>query len=623
MSADQILIGTGLTVALAVASQILAGRLRVPAIIVLLPVGFTAGAITDVVDPDDLLGPAFSPYVSLAVAVILYEAGLSLNVRHLDAMTRRVVVRLLGVGVPVTCAVVGLTSSWLLGLSAPAALMLGVILVVSGPTVVTPLLDFVRPVPRLQRVLTWEGVLIDPLGAILGALVLHAIVATSGPGSLVGNAGKFVGSVGTGLLGGLLGAAVLWLVLVRIRPGEVLDASAQLAVVLLVTAVCDALRDDSGLVAAIVMGLVVANRREFDLPVRRPFLETIVQLIIGLLFISISATVTPASLRGVALPTAGLVVALVVVGRPLVTALATVHSPLGTRERVFVGWMAPRGIVAAATASTFGAALVAADVSGAGKILPVTFLVIVLTVCLYGLTAESVARRLGVVRSVASRPLIVGDDPWVVDLAKALRDSGVKVVVAGGNDEQRRHIAAQGLELARGELLAAATGQDADLEEITMVLLLSADDDFNALASALLEGGSVSQVYRLPSRQPGEGAVAPYLGGHRLFREDLTGAALDRRHRAGARIVTRPASVEPEPGQDLLFVIRPDGVLVPSLDGETPALSDGGTCVVLTAPDLATERSTRVHTGQQVASADATARFEAGGSAGGSSRAED
>lgn len=156
-----------------------------------------------------------------------------------------------------------------------------------------------------------------------------------------------------------------------------------------------------------------------------------------------------------------------------------------------------------------------------------------------------------------------------------------------------------------------------------MVLLLSADDDFNALASALLEGGSVSQVYRLPSRQPGEGAVAPYLGGHRLFREDLTGAALDRRHRAGARIVTRPASVEPEPGQDLLFVIRPDGVLVPSLDGETPALSDGGTCVVLTAPDLATERSTSVHRDQQAVSADATARFEAGGSAGGSSRAED
>ena len=590
MSTDEILIGIGLTVVLAVGSQILAGLGRLPAIIVLLPVGFVAGALTDVVDPDDLLGPAFEPFVSLAVAVILYDAGLSLDLRRLLATTRRVVLRLLGFGVPITWAVAGFTSWWLLDLSAHAAVMLGAILVVSGPTVVIPLLNFVRPTPTLQRVLAWEGVLIDPVGAILGALVVHAIVGNAGSETVVGAAGQFAGSVGTGLLGGVVGACVLWLVLVKLRPGEVLDASAQLAVVLLVAGVCDALRDDSGLVAAIVMGLVVANHSEFDLQVRRPFLETLVQLILGVLFISISATVTPSSLQGLVLPTMGLVAVLVLVARPLQTAIAAAGSPLSRNERVFVGWMAPRGIIAAATASTFGASLVAAKVPGAEKILPVTFVVIVLTVCVYGLTAVPVARRLGVVRSAESRPLLVGDDPWVADLGEALRDSGLKVVMSAGQEEQRRRIADRGLELAEGELLAAAAGQGAELEEITMVLLLSDEDDFNALASALLEGALDGQVFRLPARDPRKGAVAPYLGARRLFHEDLTGAALDRRQRAGARIVTRPASLGVEAGFDLLFVIRPGGQLVPALEGAAPALDDGGVCVLVTAPDPEKER---------------------------------
>lgn len=582
MSADEILIGAGLTVALAVGSQILAGVLRLPAIIVLLPVGFAAGALTDVVNPDDLLGPAFEPFVSLAVAVILYDAGLSLDLRRMLGATRRVVARLIVVGVPITWGVAGFMAWWLLDLSTQAAAMLGAILIVSGPTVVIPLLEFVRPTASLQRVLAWEGVLIDPVGAILGALVVHAIVSSTGPGGVVGGAGQFLGSVGTGVMGGLIGVVLLWLVLVKIGPGEVLDASVQLAVVLLVAAACDALRDDSGLVAAILMGLVLANRREFDIPIRRPFLETLVQLILGVLFISISATVTPSSLQGLVLPTLGLVAALVLVARPLQTALATARSPLERHERAFVAWMAPRGIVAAATASTFGASLVAAGVGGAEKILPATFVVIVATVCLYGLTALPVARRLGVVRSGESRPLLVGDDPWVVDLGAALRDGGLTVAVWAGHEGQRRRVVEKGLELADGELLAIATGQGAELEEVTMVLLLSDQDDFNALASALLEGSLEGQVFRLPERDGREGAVSPYLGARRLFHDGLTGAALDRRHRAGARIVARPAA-EGVPAQcELLFVVQPGGVLVPATEGAAPPLDQGGICVLLT-----------------------------------------
>jgi len=305
VTTDQILIGIGLTLVLAVGCQVAAGRLHVSALILLLPVGFTAGAMTDTVHPDQLLGPAFEPLVSLSVAVILYDAGLSLDLPKLVGSTRRVVLRLIGLGVVVTPVLATLTAAWLLGLSGRAALVLGTILVVSGPTVVGPLLSFVHPVQRLNRILTWEGSLIDPVGAILGALVFHAVTASAQPG-LTAQVGQFLASVGVGVAGAAVGSVVLWLLLSKLGLDEAIGSSAQLATVVAVAAACDALRDDTGLVAAIGMGLVVANHPQFDVPARRPFFETLVQLILGVLFISISATVTPASLRHLVLPTLAL-----------------------------------------------------------------------------------------------------------------------------------------------------------------------------------------------------------------------------------------------------------------------------------------------------------------------------
>src|SRR5919198_1232784 len=179
MTTDQIFLGLGLTVVLAVGSQVLASRLRIPALIVLLPVGFIGGAMTSVLNPTRLLGPAFSPLVSLAVAVILYDAGLGLDLRLLQGHTRRVVFRLIGLGVPLTWGLVTLIATPLFGMSARAALVLGAILVVSGPTVVGPLLNFIRPNEQLERILTWEGTLVDPVGGILGALVFSAVVAAT------------------------------------------------------------------------------------------------------------------------------------------------------------------------------------------------------------------------------------------------------------------------------------------------------------------------------------------------------------------------------------------------------------------------------------------------------------
>jgi NhaP-type Na+/H+ or K+/H+ antiporter len=472
VTTNQVLLGVGLILALAVGSQVIASRLRIPALIILLPAGFIAGAITTDVNPQDLLGAAFQPLVSLAVAVILYDAGMSLDLRKLRGHTRRVVVRLIAIGVPFTMVLAAVFAGLLLGMSSKAALMLGAILVVSGPTVVGPLLVFIRPTERLQRVLSWEGSLIDPVGGILGAVVFHAVVASTrkGPGYQLA---QFLAGIGVGLAGGIAGTALLWFLLRKLRLGEVLGTTAQLAAVVAVAAGCDIVREDSGLISAIVMGLAMANLRGFDVPARRPFFETLVQLIIGVLFITISATVTPASLHHLVLPALALIAVLVVLARPLVGLLATARTDLTTGER---------------------------------------------------------------------------------------------------------------LELAPGELLAAATGRGAQLEGITALLLLTSEDDFNALGSTVLQGSLEGPVYRLGARLPSHGVVAPYTGGEILFAPQLTRYEVGRRYCDGARICTQAASDGIPPGGDLLFLVRADGRLDPVTQVGPPEPQAGDTMVLLGPP---------------------------------------
>src|SRR5215510_564012 len=260
MSTDQVLAGIGLILVLAVGSQVLASRLRIPALIVLLPAGFTAGALTSDVNPGRLLGPAFQPLVSLAVAVILYDPGLALEWGKVRGRARRVVPRLIIVGVPATWVFGTVFARLLLGLPTGTAVMLGAILVVSGPTVVGPLLAFIRPTERLQRILSWEGSLIDPVGGILGAVVFHAVLAST-KGGISHPLAQLLLSIGIGVAGAAVGVAVLWLCLVKLNLDNVLATASQLACVVGVAAACDIVRDDAGLIAAILMGLAVANLR--------------------------------------------------------------------------------------------------------------------------------------------------------------------------------------------------------------------------------------------------------------------------------------------------------------------------------------------------------------------------
>jgi NhaP-type Na+/H+ or K+/H+ antiporter len=394
VTSSQIFLGIALTVGLAVACQIAAASWRIPAIILLLPVGFAAGAWVPAVNPDKLFGAAFPPLVSIAVAIVLFDGGLDLVREKLGAENRGVVRRLRGLGIPITWAGAGVLAGLLIGLSTQTAIMLGAILIVSGPTVVTPILKAARPGKRLTAILGFEGTTVDPIGALIAVVVYQALVSNH-QHSLADGVAGFAGRIAVGVIGGVAGTVVLWLLLKKMHLKGVLAAEAIIATVITTAGLCDALQDDTGLVAAIIMGIAIANWPGVNLPEERPQLKTIVQFVIGVLFISISATVTPASLQGVMWPSLALIAGLILIVRPLVAALSTMGSDLTRSERIFVGAMDPRGIVAASTAANFSAPLIALGLVGADKLLPVTFLVIVGTVLVYGLGAVPLARALG------------------------------------------------------------------------------------------------------------------------------------------------------------------------------------------------------------------------------------
>ena len=574
------MLGVGLIFVLAVGSQVLATRLHVPPIAVLLPAGFLAGMATRYVNLHLLLGTAYPPLVSLAVAVLLYYSGLNLDLHYLAGLTRRSVFWLVGIGVPVTAALAGLVAAPVLSISAGAASVLGGVLVLSGPAVVSPLLAIVRPAERLGRVLTWESNLIIPAGAIVVVLAVQAVLASLG-GSVADQVADAAVSVTIGVVGGVIGTVLLWLALQKLALEHTLGTSTQLAVVIVVAGACDVLQSGTGIIAAIVMGLALANMPGFDVPARLPFLEMPIQLTIDVLLVSLAATVTPHALWPLVLPTLAVVGVLVLIARPAVALMAIRPGGLTRRERLFAGCIAPRGVTAAALAAAVGAQLAGSGVGGAGRILPVTLLAIMLTIIFYGLAAAPAARWLGVLRSPRTRPLLVGGDAWVIDLGRTLQAAGLDVLMWAGLERQREQITEAALELAPGELLASVTADRADPSGINTVLLLTGEDDFNALAASVLRYSVGDRVFRLGPPASGRGVVAPYTGGDVLFGPTLNRSTLASRYKTGARIVALNAAGTLPAGHDLLFLVRADGRLDPATRRRTPTPRDGDTVVAL------------------------------------------
>ena len=570
MSTNQILFGLALVLVLAVSSQLLGRLLTVPAIVVLLPAGFIAGIATDDVHPDKLLGSLYQPFVTIAVGVVLFEAGLRLSFEEIVPSVRKSVVRLVSGGVLLTWLATTAAVSLLFDdMDRQAAFVIGAILVVSGPTVVLPLLAFIRPKRDVRSLLKWEATLVDPIGALLGVLVLAGLSSGEGwqPGAMLLD-------LGVGVLVAAVGAPLLWLLLReahRSAPRMVVPITLMIVVASIVAA--DLIREDAGLLAAVLMGVVVGNQRGIDISLSLfEFEETLVQLLIGVLFVLVAASVSPDEVRAV-LPEALILVAvMILLIRPITVALATLGSPFTLRERGFVAWMAPRGIVAGATASAFGPELAQKGIAGAEDVLPIVFMAIFGTVVVYGLSAAPIARMLGVAGAGRTLVLIVGGHSWAREIAAALKGSGIAVRMWVGPPDHQSAARDAGLDAERGRIMVDAISREAELEEVTDALLLTPSDDFNTLGAAELRDElGQGHVYRIAPQQHVPDLLPPSREAGILGTPSLTFVELDRRFAAGARMVSRNADqafrLEGEATELPLFAVTHDGKLSVAADG--------------------------------------------------------
>jgi NhaP-type Na+/H+ or K+/H+ antiporter len=588
MSSNQILFGVGLVLVLAVSSQLLARVLRVPALVVLLPVGFLAGVATDDVHPGDLLGSLYQPFVSIAVGVILFEAGLRLSFEEVVPAVRKTVVRLVVGGALLTWLATTATVALLYhDMDRGVAFLIGAILVVSGPTVVLPLLAFIRPARDVRSLLKWEGTLVDPIGALLGVLVFTGVSSGKGwqPGAMLID-------LGVGALVAAVSAPALWVLLREVhRSAPRMVVPATLMVVVAGVVAADLAREDAGLMAAVLMGIAVGNQRGIDISLSLfEFEETLVQLLIGVLFVLVAASVSPHEVRSVMPQALALLAVMIVIVRPAAVALATLRSSFTWHERAFVAWMAPRGIVAGATAAAFGPELAQKGIAGAGKVLPIVFVAIFGTVVVYGLTAAPVARMLRVAGAGRTLVLVVSGHPWAREIAAALKRSGVAVRMWVGPPDHQTAARGAGLDADRGRIMVDAVSREAELEEVTDALLLTRSDDFNTLGAAELRDElGYQHVYRV-APHPDEPDLLPPSREAGIFGDrSLTFAELDRQFAAGARIVSRSADQAPRP-QDTrtevpLFAVARDGRLSIASDGRPLDVRSGDTVIVLAVVD--------------------------------------
>ncbi|WP_312241019.1 sodium:proton antiporter [Pantoea sp.] len=463
------------------AAQWVAWLLRMPAILPLLIFGIILGPLTHVLQPDALFGDLLFPLVSLSVAIILFEGALTLRfdeIRGLGGVVRNLVT----IGMLTTFLVVSLACWTLLRFPPELAALVGAVTVVTGPTVIAPLMRVVRPKAAINQVLRWEGIIIDPVGAIFTLLVFEFIVLRQQAESLTHLFWTFGLTLAVGLA---LGALFGWLLGVALRrvwlPGY-LQNFAVLAITLAAFGASNFLADESGLLTVTVMGIWLANMRDVELTEIIAFKEELSALLISGLFIILAARLDVNALIGMGWPLVGVLLAVQFIARPLCIAVSTAGSSLHWRDRLLLSWIAPRGIVAAAVSSLFALTLTRNGYQGAERLVTVVFAVIIGTVVLQSLTSRPLARWLRVQQRKPRGVLIVGANTFARTLAATLQKIDIPVQLTDNSWEYYRQARMEGIPAYYGYAWSEHAENFLDLNETAQVLALSPNRHQNALA---------------------------------------------------------------------------------------------------------------------------------------------
>jgi len=539
---EYIMVTVAGVIALGIMAQWIAWRLRIPSILLLLIFGFIAGPITGLFKPDELLGDLLFPLVSLSVALILFEGGLSLRISDLQAIGH-VVRNLVTIGVAVAWALSASAAIFILNFEFPIALLFGAILVVTGPTVIMPLLRHIRAVGRISAIVKWEGIVNDPIGAVLAVLVFEAIVAS---GVQESTTTVMISLAKTVIVAAVFGGLVAWglvQLLKRYWIPDYLQASVILMAVIVAFTVSNVAQKESGLFTVTIMGIILANQKAISVKHIVEFKENLGILLLSSLFIILAARLKPADLSHLGWSSLLFLAVLILIIRPASVLLSTLKSGLAWREKLFLIWMAPRGIVAAAVTAIFAFGL--AEEAGyhqAELMVPEMFLIIVGTVTIYGLSAAPLGRWLGIAQPNPQGVLMAGAHRWARAIASALKAEGFEVLLVDTNRENLTQARFEGLPAFYASILSEYILDEIEVGGLGKLFALTSNDEVNSLASLhFIEVFGREKVYQLAPKESSSSrkeTVSMPLRGRLLFTPEMTYRELTRRFETGSVVRT-------------------------------------------------------------------------------------
>ena len=483
---------------LGILAQWLAWRIKVPAILPLIITGLTVGPLSTLwtEDGEKLLEPIYNPetghglfpdqylfyFVSLAIGIILFEGGLTLKRRELQDVGP-VIFKLITLGSLVTFVGAGLAAHFVMGLNWMISFLFASLIVVTGPTVIAPILQNVPLNRNVSTILKWEGILIDPIGALMAVLVYEFIISGEGFG-FTGHA--LLSFVKILLIGGALGGIMAYALYQAIKrnwvPHYLLNVLT-LAVVLGVFVFSDLLEHESGLLAVVIMGMVLGNLNVPQVRDILSFKESLSILLISILFILLAANINIGDLmlllRWECLALFGIVILIL---RPLGVFWSTHKSELSINEKMFVSWVGPRGIVAAGIASLFGLRLTVSGVEGASFITPLVFMVVLGTVLLNATTARLLANLLGVTQKSSDGILLIGANKAARTIGRYLHDNGRHVVLVDNNESSVEKAQKQGLSAFQANIYMDDLDDHFELVDVGYLIALTENAGVNQYA---------------------------------------------------------------------------------------------------------------------------------------------
>lgn len=537
-----------LILVIAMLCQWLAWRVKLPAILFLLIAGLVAGPATQWINPNLLFGDLLMPMVSLSVAIILFEGSLTLDFKEIKGVGQ-VVQRMITVGALVTWVIVAVATRFIFDFSWEISALFGAVVIVTGPTVIVPMLRAVRPTRKVANILRWEGITIDPIGALMAVMTYEFILASIEQPAITHVLLLFFQTLVSGLVIGVLAGYLLGQLLSRNLLPEYLHNLTTLSLVLIAFSASNALEHESGLIAVTVMGMWLANKSDFDIHPILNFKEHLSLLLISMLFIVLAARIDLNQLVDFFWPALSLLLVLQFVARPAKILVSTIGLDVSWPERGLLAWIAPRGIVAAAISAIFADRLIAAGYEDAALLVPLTFFMIIGTVVLQSSTARLIARWLGVAEPAPRGFLIVGANPFSRAVAKELEKHDFRCLLIDSNREYIKQARLEGLETFYGNPVSEYAETHLDLSGIGGLLAMSRQRYINTIAAIHYRSDFGSdRIYSLASaidqKIKGKHRLAESYQGSKLFGDEVTYSKLVNSVISGREIKSTPLTQE-------------------------------------------------------------------------------